>query len=117
MLMDFFKKIDFPVQIVFFIICWLPLAISPMMAMLWMYTLPLLGLWQIISVVMHIKHHTLTSLHKLYLKISGVTVLSYIIIIFLLVRDFNAGMLWGGVFTAFALALFYLYISFKTRKL
>lgn len=115
--MESFKKIDFPVQIVFFIICWLPLALGPMMVILWMYTMPLLGLWQLISIMMHVKHKQLTSLHKLYLKIAGVAILSYIIIIFLLVRDFNAGMLWGGVLAAFALAFFYLYITFKTRKL
>ena len=115
--MEFFKKIDFPVQIVLLLLCLLPLAISPMMVMLWMYTLPLLGLWQVISVIMHSRNKQLTPLHKLYIKISGGAILLYFIVLFLIIRKADASIFWTGIFAAFVLALFYLYVTFKTRKL
>lgn len=115
--MEFFKKIDLPVQIVLLLLCLLPLAISPMMMMLWMYTLPLLGLWQIISVIMHNRNNVLTQLHRLYIKVMLGLVSIYTLVIVILNKNVTAPIFWTGIFTAFVLALFYLYISFKTRKL
>ncbi|KOY85895.1 hypothetical protein AD998_06835 [bacterium 336/3] len=107
-----FKKIDLPIQVILLLICWLPLAISPWFIIYWMITMPILGLWQIISVSMYAYNKQLTSLHKIYLVVLMIAVITSIIIAF-----FSAETLMqAGVVLGFSMALFYMFVSYKTLK-
>ena len=116
--MKSFKKIDLPIQIVLLALCFLPqlLTLNGMFIIFWIYTLPLLGAWQIISVVIHSSRQQLTTLHKIYIKITFSAIIIFTLAMLGLDGDFGGYIFWGGILIAFLLAFFYLFITIKTRK-
>jgi hypothetical protein len=81
-----------------------------------MYTLPLLGGWQMVSVMMHGRNQQLTPLHKIYIKIALASVVIFVLAMVGLDGDFGGYIFWGGILAAFALAFFYFFVTVKTRK-
>lgn len=110
--MDTFKKIDLPIQIILLAICWLPLAISPWFIIYWMITMPILGFWQLLSVGLYAYKKQLNKWHKIYLKVLVVAVIAALIISVASYFD----LLSTGVVLGFSMALFYMFVSYKTLK-
>jgi hypothetical protein len=119
--MNIFKKVDLTIQILLLAFCWLPIIIyqSFMMTFFWMYTMPLLGLWQLVSVGVHAYQKQLSKWHKIYLKaLVGVLLFSIIQVVLVeIASSYQADfILLSGILLGFGMSLFYIFVSYKTLK-
>lgn len=99
--MNHFKKIDCIVQSILMIIS------------LTVILLPLLGAWQIISLVTHIFTKKLTFLHKIYLVTLLIATIIIIIYDSLSKRTHTLSLL---IFFGYVLGTYYLVLSYQTLK-
>jgi len=119
--MKFFQKIDLPIQIILLLACWLPILIyqSWMLAFFWLWTMPILGLWQLISLGLYISKKLLNKWHKLYLKALGVAAILMLLALLAVSSEIYHEadlLLMAGFVLAFGLAVFYLFVTYKTSK-
>lgn len=114
--MEFFKKIDLPFQLILLgvSVC-LPI-IHPMYSIFWIFTLPILGGWQMLSFWVYLRNNQLSALHKTYIKIVLSLGTAFILALLLFKNSFEAYLFWGGILAAFFLAVFYLFVTFKAKK-
>jgi low temperature requirement protein LtrA len=109
-----FAKVDLALQIILLLVCVIPPLIVPLFIICWIITIPLLGAWQILSLVVYVYKKQLNTWHRTYIK-----VLMFVgIIMALSFAVFFQGtyflIAWAviGLLTAF----FYLFVTIKTIK-
>jgi len=118
--MEDFKKIDLVMQIFLLLCCLIPPIIHIYYSILLMATLPILGAWQLISVGLYASKKQLNKWHRLYLKIlvGALSVMIVEAIMFMMSRyDYETILFFSGIGFGFSLALFYIFVSYKTLSI